>query len=140
MSQENLKLARRAFDAFNRRDLDAMLALSHEDVLVESRLVVMEGGYHGREGVRRWWVHTFDVLPDYKIEVEEVRDLGEFTLARIHAHAHGAGSAAPLDETIWHAAQWRDGRYVWWRNVMTEDEALDAIGLRESDTGHEASP
>ena len=132
MSHENLELARRAFDAFNRRDLDAMLALSHEEVVVESRLAAMEGGYHGRDGVRRWWKNTFDVLPDYELEVEEVRELeGEFTLARIHARAHGAGSAAPLDEIIWHAAQWRDGRYVWWRNLMTEEEALEAAGLRE---------
>ena len=132
MSQENVELARRAFDAFNRRDLDAMLALSHEEVVVESRLVAMEGGYHGREGVRRWWKNTFDVLPDYELEVEEVRDLGgEFTLARLHARAHGAGSTAPLDETVWHAAQWRDGKYVWWRNLMTEEEALEAVELRE---------
>jgi ketosteroid isomerase-like protein len=130
MSRENVELIRRAFEAFNRRDLDTMLALAHEEIVVESRLVAMEGGYHGPEGVRRWWDHVFDVLPDYEIEVDEVRDLGEFTLARMHAHAHGAGSAVPLEEVIWNAASWRDGKCVWWRNCMTEEEALEAIGLQ----------
>jgi ketosteroid isomerase-like protein len=131
MSQENIEVARRAFAAFNHRDLDTMLALAHEEIVVESRLVAMEGGYRGHEGVRRWWDNAFDVLPDYEIEVDEIRDLGEFTLARLRAHAHGAGSAAPLEEVIWHVARWHDGKCVWLRNCMTEDEALEAIGLQE---------
>ena len=32
MSQENVELTHRAFDAFNRRDLDASLALTDDDV------------------------------------------------------------------------------------------------------------
>ena len=129
MSQENVQLAYRALEAFNRRDLDAVLALAHEEVVVESRLVAMEGGYHGHEGVRRWWENVFDVLPDYEVEVEEVRDLGDVTLARLRARAHGAESAAPLDEVIWQVARWRAGRYTWWRNFLTEAEALEAAGL-----------
>jgi ketosteroid isomerase-like protein len=44
MSQENVELAYRAYDAFNRRDWDAFLALMDEDIDVESRLVAMEAG------------------------------------------------------------------------------------------------
>jgi ketosteroid isomerase-like protein len=131
MSQENVELVRRALEAFNRRDLDAMLALADEDVVVESRLAAMEGGYRGHEGVRRWRQDTFDVLPDYEVEVDEVRDLGDVTLARLRARGHGAGSAAPLEEVIWHVARWRDGRNTWWRNCITEEEALEAAGLSE---------
>jgi ketosteroid isomerase-like protein len=39
MSQENVELTYRAFDAFNRRDFDAFLALMDDDVEVFSRLV-----------------------------------------------------------------------------------------------------
>jgi ketosteroid isomerase-like protein len=131
MSQENVDLLRRAYEAFNGRDLDAMLALAHDDVVVESRLVAIEGGYRGHEGVRRWWTNIFDVLPDYKVEVEEVRDLGDVTLARLRAHAHGADSAAPLEETVWHAVRWQAGKYIWWRTFQREAEALEAAGLSE---------
>ena len=55
MSQENVELYYRAADAFNRRDLEAFLALMHPDIKIESRLVVMEGGYQGHDGVRRWY-------------------------------------------------------------------------------------
>jgi ketosteroid isomerase-like protein len=131
MSEENVELARRAFEAFNRRDLDTMLALADEEIVVESRLAAVEGGYHGHQGVRRWWADTLDVLPDYEVEVDEVRDFGDVTLARLRARAHGAGSAAPLEEVVWNVARWRAGRNTWWHNCMTEEEALEAAGLRE---------
>jgi ketosteroid isomerase-like protein len=98
MSEENVELVRRAFEAFNRRDLATMLALADEEIVVESRLAAMEGGYHGHQGVRRWWEDALDVLPDYEVEVDEVRDFGDVTLARLRARGHGAGSAAPLEE------------------------------------------
>ena len=91
----------------------------------------MEGGYHGHQGVRRWWEDALEVLPDYVVEVEEVRDFGDVTLARLRARGHGAGSAAPLEEVIWNVARWSAGRSIWWRNCMTEEEALEAAGLRE---------
>jgi SnoaL-like domain len=83
-------------DAFNRRDWDAFLALTHDAINVESRLVAMEGAYQGPEGLRRWWDNFLGAFPDYTIEIEELRDLGDVTLAHIHGCGHGAGSATPL--------------------------------------------
>lgn len=54
MSQENIELARRGYDAFNRRDLDAFLTLMDEDVEGTSVLVAIEGEQNGRDGIRRW--------------------------------------------------------------------------------------
>jgi ketosteroid isomerase-like protein len=45
MSQENVELARQAFDVFNRRDLAAYLALMDADVEAGSLLVALEGDY-----------------------------------------------------------------------------------------------
>jgi hypothetical protein len=53
MSQENVKRYRRSLEAFNRRDLNAFLALMDDQVEVGSRQVAIEGGYHGHEGLRR---------------------------------------------------------------------------------------
>ena len=47
MSQENVDLAYRFYDAVNRRDLDAWLAVTHQDAELISILVSVEGGYHG---------------------------------------------------------------------------------------------
>ena len=80
MSQENVELVYQAYDAFNRRDMCAYLALADADVEVGSRLAAMEGGYHGHEGIRRWWQNMLDASPDRTIEIVEVRDLGDVTL------------------------------------------------------------
>ena len=96
MSQENVDRALELLDAFNRRDLDAFTALTHDQIEVESRLVAMEGGYHGHEGLRRWWEDFLGAFPDYDLELEELRDLGDVTLGHMRGWGHGADSATPL--------------------------------------------
>ena len=53
MSQENVELTRRAFQAFDDRDLDALLAMMDEAVEAFPVLAGMEGGYLAHEGIRR---------------------------------------------------------------------------------------
>lgn len=131
MSRENVELGLRALDAFNRRDWDAFLVLMDDEVEIESRLVAMEGGYHGHEGLRRWWNDFLGAFPDYTAEPAEIRDLGEVTLAHMRGWGHSAGSDAPLVDPFWQPVRWRDGKCIWWRNCSTEEEALEAVGLQE---------
>ena len=130
VSQENVDRALEFLDAFNRRDLDAVVALADDGIEVESRLVAMEGGYRGHEGLRTWWRDFLGVFPDYTLELEEVRDLGDVTLGRMRGWGHGADSATPLVDPFWIPMMWRDGKLVWWRNCATEAEALEAVRLR----------
>jgi hypothetical protein len=131
MSLENMDLARAMADAFNRRDWTAFVALADDEIDVESRLVVMEGAFHGHEGLRRWWDAFLGAFPDYTLEIDELRDHGDVTLAHLRGWGHGAGSSTPLVDPIWQPLRWRDGKCVWWRNCSTEEEALEAAGLRE---------
>jgi hypothetical protein len=131
VSRENVELARRLVDAFNRRDWNAVLSMSDEKIVIESRLVAVEGGWQGHEGMRRWWDSFLSAFPDYTAELVEVRDLGDVTLSRIRGHGHGAASRAPMVDRFWQPIRWRDGKCVWWRNSPTEAEALKAVGLEE---------
>jgi ketosteroid isomerase-like protein len=131
MSQENVNRALELLDAFNRRDLDAFTALTHDQIEVESRLVAMEGGYHGHEGLRRWWEDFLGAFPDYSLEVEELRDLGDVTIGHMRGWGHGADSTTPLVDPFWIPMRWRDGKIIWWRNCATEADALEAVGLSE---------
>ena len=132
MSQENVELTRRVLGAFNRADLDAYVALMDEDVEVVPRMVGRLGQtVRGHEGIRRWWKDLFEVVPDLTVEVGEVRDFGDVTLVRTTYGRHGASSEAPIATTNWLSLRWRAGKCVFWISKPTEDEALEAVGLRE---------
>jgi ketosteroid isomerase-like protein len=130
MSETNVELTRRCYAAFNSRDWETFAALMHPDIEVQSRLVAMEGRYRGDEGLRRWRDAIMGFIPDYTVEIEEVRDLGEVTLLRSVGRGHGAASGTPVHDPFWQALEWRDGRCVWWRICSTEAEALEAIASR----------
>jgi hypothetical protein len=91
MSQENVELHYRAVDAFNRRDFDAFLALTDDDVEVVPRAAAMEGGYRGHDGMRRFWGEWLGVFPDSNIELFEVHAAGDLTVAATRIVGHGAG-------------------------------------------------
>jgi ketosteroid isomerase-like protein len=131
MSLENVELAHRSIDAFNRRDLDALLALMDDDVQGFPPLASLEGDYRGHAGIRRWWESVFDNLPDFTIEVLDVRDPGDLTIAALRNRAHGAVSGTPVDQRLWLVGEWRNRKVVWWRTFRSEEEALEAVGMRE---------
>lgn len=74
MSQENVDLALHACDAFNGRELDALLTLMDDEVVVESRLAAVEGGYRGHEGARRWWKNPLRPPGRGLVEISPLRD------------------------------------------------------------------
>ena len=91
MSQENVELTHRSIDAFNRRDLDALLEMLDDDAEVAPGAALIEGNYHGHAGFRRWWESLFEGS-DFTSEVVEVRAIGDLTLAVLRIRAHGAAS------------------------------------------------
>jgi hypothetical protein len=93
--------------------------------------VAMAGGYHGHAGLRQWWDAVLGAMPDYTVEIEELRDLGDVTLAHSRGLGHGATSATPVIDPFWQALRWRNRKIVWWRNCSTEAEALEAVGLSD---------
>lgn len=131
MSQQNVELTYQAYDAFNRRDLDAFLELMDTAVVLLPRQAAMQGGHHGHAGVRQWWRDLLEVFPDFAIEVIDVRDLEDATLASLRLLGHGADSESPFDERVWAVTEVRGGKGVWTRVYSSEQEALEAARLRK---------
>ncbi len=131
MSEENVELQQRAFDAFNRRDLDAFLELADRNVEFTPLNLELEGGsYRGHDGVRSFWKDYLTVFPDFSVALEEVQDLGDVTVARVRLRGRGTGSDVPFEQPIWQVAEWRRKKCVWWHSFRGEHDALKAAGLR----------
>jgi ketosteroid isomerase-like protein len=133
MSAENVDLVYQAVDAFNLGFLYAFLALCDRNVEFISRLVPLERGKprRGHEGVRSWWEALHAAFQELSAEIDEVRDVGEVTVVRVRLSGWSRKSGAPMQQTQWHVARWRDKRAIRWRVFLSESEALAAAGLTE---------
>ncbi len=79
MSQEGMERIRLAIEAFNSRDVDAMLRWNDPDVVYQTAIASMEGEegvYHGHEGVRQWSRDLDEAVEDLHGELDELYDLG----------------------------------------------------------------
>ncbi len=57
---DEIELLKRVYDRFNARDMEAVLAAMHDDIMWANG---MEGGHvHGRDGVRSYWTRQWAVI------------------------------------------------------------------------------
>jgi ketosteroid isomerase-like protein len=133
MSEENVKLAYRGHETFNRRDLEAFLAQMDPDTEFMPYEVAVQGGnpYRGLAGMKAWWQETLEVIPDFRVDLEEARDLGDTVFVSGRIHGHGAGSGASFERPLWGVMEFRDGKQVRYRTFASKSEALEAAGLSE---------
>jgi hypothetical protein len=130
MAVANVELYRQGIDAFNRRDMDAFLALAHPGVVGRSRVLAIErDSFEGLEATREWWSTLLDVFPDFTIEIVWVRERGSMTVSKLCNKASGSEGRVPLEEIVWQVCEWRDGKVARWEIHSDEDDALAAAGL-----------
>ena len=135
MSQENVEVFRRATDAYNRRDVEAMLATVDPEVEWRPLLPVLLGGkatvYRGHEGVREGVRELDEVFSELEAEQSEVRDLGEQVIAIGHFRGRGRESGAKTKTAIVWLVEFKNGKAIRVREYLDPKEALEAAGLRE---------
>jgi ketosteroid isomerase-like protein len=131
MSKENVELARRCYDAFQRGDVTtALQPLGPAFVMEDStRADAME--YRGREGFLKWVGEWADMFDDWQIEVDRVLDAGGQVLALGRDWGRGKGSGVLVEEHFGHLWTFRGEEPT--RMVFFNDwgKALEAAGLRE---------
>ncbi len=132
MSQENVELTLRALDAWNRRDVDAFVALLSHDVVWEENpeLPGLREVYRGRAEVREWIEEILEVLESPDAEVEEMMELGDDRVfGEIFLTGRGKGSGAPVELRFWMVGSFAEGKITRRQVFWTRDEALEAAGL-----------
>jgi len=130
MSEENVETLRRGYEAVNRGDIEGFIANVHPDVEFTSLIAESEGEtFRGHDGVRRWWKEVVLPLGGLHGEPVTVRDLGDTVLTRVLGTYRPRG--VEVRQTVWSVVRFRDGKATWWQFFRTEDEAIEAAGLRE---------
>jgi uncharacterized protein len=126
MSEGNVEIVKRGFEAYMRGDLAAAFANYDDDVVFNP---AEEAPIHGREAVLsyiRRWEEPWD---DYELQTEEFIDAGESVVVTIHVKARGAASGAAVDARSHQVHSLRDGKLIRMDEYLVRDEALRAAGL-----------
>jgi ketosteroid isomerase-like protein len=135
MSQENVETFKRAIDAYNRKDIDALLERLDPEVELHGALQTMFGGeatlYRGHDGVRQWVRDIDEALADTRLELPEIRDLGDRTVAIGRLHARGTASGAETESPFAIVTEWKNGKATRVRSFLDPKEALEVAGLSE---------
>ena len=136
MSAENLEIAKRGIDAFNRRDFDAYSDLFTPDFEWFPALgSAVEGGssYSGREGMETFIGELRDTWEEFRVIAQRFADLfGNRVLVLVRVEGRGRRSSVPVTgrETV--ICDFRGDKVSRIRNYLDHGEALRAARLTES--------
>ena len=140
MSQENVEIARAAFEAWNAGELQLPDVLSrfHPQIVYHPRADEPDPSPHvGRDAYERLVYGFVESFSEVTFEVLELIDAGDYVIAStvLHAVPHGQGSAiaARVSDTYVFVYKLRDGLIVEGWEYRTKQEALEAVGLSEKD-------
>ena len=135
MSQANVESFKRAFDALNSGDAEALLAELDPEVEWHSAILMAMGGnqtvYRGHEGVREWLRDLYETLSEFHADYPEIRDLGDKTVAIGVVRGRGTASDAEIESPHGTVAEFKDGKGIRIRTYLDPNEALEAVGLPE---------
>jgi ketosteroid isomerase-like protein len=109
MSEENVEAFKRALEAGNRRDFDALLEELDSEVEWHPAMEALLGGkatvYRGREGARQALQDLFDSFAELHLKISGVRNTWAYLL------------------------EFKNGKAIWVRAFLDPREALEAAGL-----------
>ena len=133
MSQENVEIVKRFYEAFAAGGVEAALAFWHPDgVMHPFPEWVEESEYRGHDGFRRVlavWTDNFD---DFEATVNEFREVGDRVLVLGETVGQIKGSGVPIRQPIGSVySDFRDGLIGEGVNFLTWGQALEAVGLRD---------
>jgi ketosteroid isomerase-like protein len=135
MSQENVKVFKRAIEAINRNDVEALLSELAPDVEWHSALLIAVGGkqamYRGHEGVREWLRDLYETLSEFQADYQEILDLGDRTVGIGVVRGRGTASEAAIESPHGTVVEFKDGKGIRIRTYLDPKEALEAAGLQE---------
>jgi ketosteroid isomerase-like protein len=133
MSQENVEVARQAYEAWNRGDLEWLLDHMTEDFEFQTGLGFpdLDAVYRGKEGWRRFAQTWQEAWEHITVRVERIEDLDDGIVVLLTFDGTGRGSGVEVSVRVGHVATVTEGRMSKLVSIAGWDEALEAVGLRE---------
>jgi ketosteroid isomerase-like protein len=127
---------RLAVEAYNRRDLEAVVTAYRPDLEYYPYREFVEAGltepcYHGPSGYRDYIEATYEVWgTEVRLEPTELIDLGDRIVLLADMPMRAQASGVPLAQTYAGVSTIKDGRVIRQDDFLDRTEALEAVGLQ----------
>jgi ketosteroid isomerase-like protein len=135
MSQENVDIVRRAYDAWEpawssgTNDIGALLAFMDDDLVCRTHAPWPDPGtWHGQQGFLDMSAVAAEIFDEFTMRGEEFTDAGDHVLVRVEMQGRGSGSGAPVTATGWFVYGVRGEKLVTIDMYTSRDQALEALG------------
>ena len=120
---------RQLVDAFNRDDIQAVLAIFDEGCEIDEPPEMPDSpptGYRGHEGVREWMENLREV-GGVMFELRSVTPNGEALLCEVASRGQGRGSDLPIEWMTFALFELRADKVARMRVFLNREEALEAL-------------
>ena len=132
MSQENVEIVRRVYEAFNKRDADEAVEFVSPRFSFQSEFGALSGR---RYEVAPGFATTSEIWltsgPPSRSSLMRFRRLGEAVIVAYRERAIGRGSGIEVEADGYELWRFERSQLVSRRNYPTKQRALEAAGLRE---------
>lgn len=127
---ERVEVVRNIWEAFNRRDVDAIVALTDPDIEIEVLPDLPDAqAFRGHGGVRRGIELNWEPWESIRVEVERLIEFGDEVVSLIRNHARGRESGVEVVQPRGVVFAFRDGKIARVRFFADQAAALEAAGL-----------
>jgi ketosteroid isomerase-like protein len=135
MSERNVELPRRWMEAFNARDIEALIAYCDPSIELHSAFAAVGGAvYHGHDGLRRWHRDLQEAWgAGIRVAVEAYFEVGEHTLMFSVYHGRGQQSGAEVAMPASTVFSSHDGLIAYVKVYLRRDHALSDLGVTEDE-------
>ena len=130
MSQENVEQSKRLLEAWNRRDVEATIALADPEVVWLPVLEeTIEGtAYRGHPGVRDYYAELAGQGVETQAQLVDFRELGDRVLG-LGRLSFKSATGVELDSEVACLWNWRGGKCVEAQTWLSHAEGIEAAGL-----------
>jgi ketosteroid isomerase-like protein len=132
MSQENVEVVERAWQALNRGDVDALVNLLTEDVDLRPPVHLVDGAvFTGHAGARAWWRRVQESWTALEGAPHELASAGEHVVMAIDMRVVGRESGVAASQRVFITYTLHNGKISASIAYPSDREALKAVGLEE---------
>lgn len=127
MSAEGVEVVKRLFEAFNRGDVETVVASFGPDCEVYEPREVPDtpaDGFRGHDGIRQWMANLHDT-GGVSFDPVELTSEGDIVFSEWIGRGTGQSSGVPIEWPTFAVAEVDDGKVRWLRAFLGRDEALE---------------